>query len=273
MDIEAHHVTFSYEEDLSPALQDVTFSVEPGEWVAVIGTNGSGKSTLAKELNALLPLQEGELTVLGMDVTDRRVHHQLRRNCGMVFQNPENQFVSSVVEEDVAFGLYNYDVPEAEIKSAVREALAAVEMTDTARRAPYTLSGGQKQRVALAGVMALGPQIVIFDEATSMLDPEGKREVMTYLHRLRKRGMTVIMITHFAEEAVQADRVLVMQAGRLAAQGTPREILTDRAALHKAGLRPPFAVEVTAMLQAQGIELKHCPLTEEELAEELCGLM
>ena len=273
MDIAARKVTFSYDYDLPPALQEVTFSVERGELVAVIGTNGSGKSTLAKELNALLPLQEGELTVLDMDVADEQCHHQLRRNCGMVFQNPDNQFVSSVVEEDVAFGLYNYDVPEQEIEEKVRGALAAVDMTDYARRAPYTLSGGQKQRVALAGIMALGPRVVIFDEATSMLDPEGKAEVMMYLKRLRQAGVTVLMITHFAEEAAQADRVLVMKAGRLLAQGTPREVLTDRELLAEAGLLPPFAVEMYEQLKAQGIELPRCPLTEEELAEELCGLM
>ncbi len=273
MDIAARKVTFSYDDDLPPALQEVTFSVEQGELVAVMGTNGSGKSTLAKELNALLPLQDGELTVLGMDVADEQCHHQLRRNCGIVFQNPDNQFVSSVVEEDVAFGLCNYDVPEEKIEREVHAALAAVDMTEYARRAPYTLSGGQKQRVALAGIMALHPRIVIFDEATSMLDPEGKAEVLKYLKRLRQAGVSVLMITHFAEEAVLADRVLVMKAGQILAQGTPRQVLSDKVLLAEAGLLPPFAVEMYEQLKAQGIVLPRCPLTEEELAEELCGLM
>ena len=273
MDIEARQITFSYEEGLSPALRDVSFSVGRGELVAIVGANGSGKSTLARTVNALLPLQKGELTVLGMDVGDERTHHALHRVCGMVFPDPDNQFVSSVAEEDVAFGLCYYDVPQTEIDSAVQNALAAVDLTDFARRAPHSLSGGEKQRLALAGVIALGPQIVIFDEAASMLDREGRKEIMAYLEILRREGVTVLWITHRSEEAVPADRVLVLSRGEVIGAGTPREVLTDRELLSRAHVAPPFAVQVFEELQHRGIKLEHCPLTERELTEELCRLL
>ena len=273
MDIEAKYITFTYEEGLSPALHDVSFSVKRGELVAVLGANGSGKSTLARTLNALLPLQEGELTMLGMDVRDESTHHELHRACGMVFPDPDNQFVSSVAEEDVAFGLYYYDIPQPKIEMAVRDALAAVDLTDCARRAPHSLSGGEKQRLALAGVMALGPRIVIFDEAASMLDWEGRREIMTYLEKLRRNGVTVLWITHQSDEAVSADRVLILSQGRIIADGTPRQVLTDREVLDRACVTPPFAVQVCGELRERGIILEHCPVTEQELTEELCRLL
>ena len=273
MDIEAKHITFTYEEDLSPALHDVSFSAERGEMVAILGANGSGKSTLARTLNALLPLQEGELTMLGMDVRDESTHHELHRVCGMVFPDPDNQFVSSVAEEDVAFGLYYYDVPQTRIEIAVRDALAAVDLTACARRAPYSLSGGEKQRLALAGVMALGPRIVIFDEAASMLDREGRKEIMAYLEKLHRNGVTVLWITHRSDEAVSADRVLILSQGKVIADGTPRQVLTDRKVLDRACVTPPFAVQVYEELRERGVVLDHCPVTEQELTEELCQLL
>ena len=273
MDIEAKHITFTYEEGLLPALRDVSFSAERGKLVAVLGANGSGKSTLARTLNALLPLQEGELTMLGMDVKDEGTHHELHRVCGMVFPDPDNQFISSVAEEDVAFGLCYYDIPQPEIKAAVRAALAAVDLTDCARRAPHSLSGGEKQRLALAGVMALGPQIVIFDEAASMLDREGRREIMTYLEKLRRNGVTVLWITHRSDEAVSADRVLILSKGKIVADGTPRQVLTNREVLERACVTPPFAVQVYEELRERGVILEPCPVTEQELTEELCRLL
>ena len=214
--------------------------MDRGELVAVIGANGSGKSTLARELNALLPLQMGKLTVLGMDVGNKENHHALRRRCGMLFQNPDNQFVSTVAEEDVAFGLYCYDAPEREIKTSVRLALDKVGLSHCARRNPHTLSGGEKQRLALAGIIALNPQIIIFDEAASMLDPPARAEVLDYLEKLRGDGMTIVMITHVTDEAVRADRILVLSDGKLIENGTPRQILTDIDLLTQARVNRPL---------------------------------
>ena len=212
------------------SLRGVTLEVHRGELLAVLGQNGCGKSTLVKHFNGLVPLQEGALTVAGLDLRAPKNLRAVRRACGMVFQNPDNQFVSSLVGEDVAFGPENYGVPSADI-----------------------------------------PGIVVFDEATAMLDPEGRREVLAIIRRLRdEKGKTVVMISHYVEEAVSADRVALMQNGSLLQIGTPREILTDAALLAKTGLLPPFPVRVYEALRQRGIALARCPLTEEELAEELC---
>lgn len=253
-----------------PALKNVSFGIEKGAFIAILGANGSGKSTLVKHLNAILPLQEGALSVFHLDVSNEAHLWELRRLCGMVFQNPDNQFVSSVIEEDVAFGLRNYDTPEAEIPQRVRKALSLVGMSGFERRSPHTLSGGQKQRVAMAGVLAMEPEIIVFDEATSMLDPGGREEVLAYLQRIHSLGKTVIMITHHVEEAVYADRVFLMQNGEILKSGTPREILTDVDLLAGAGLTPPFAVQVYYDLLSEGIPLCRCPLTNDELVEEIC---
>jgi energy-coupling factor transport system ATP-binding protein len=269
--IECRDLSFSYESEPEPALTDIDIEVSKGELVAVLGHNGCGKSTLIKHFNALLPLQTGSLRVAEIDISGDCDIWELRRKAGMVFQNPDNQFVSSVVEDDVAFGLENYLVPREKIAGIVEDALKNVDMTGFEKRATHTLSGGQKQRVALAGVLALDPDILIFDEATSMLDPEGRDEVMRIIGELRtKQGKTVIIVTHFIEECVHADRIIVMKEGRVVASGTPGEILPNRDVLKETGLVPPLPVRVYLDLRDKGIILPRCPLTEAELIEMLC---
>lgn len=270
--IDAHDIRFSYDGPGGRrSLNGAQLHVAPGEFVAVLGHNGCGKSTLVKHFNALLPLQHGTLTVDGMDAADPDNRWALRRKVGMVFQNPDNQFVSTIVGEDVAFGLENYGVPEAEIPARVAAALAAVDMVDYENRATHTLSGGQKQRVALAGVLALSPDILVFDEATAMLDPDGRQEVLHTIHRLHtQQHKTVVMITHYIEEAIGADRVYLIHNGKMIADGTAREMLTQPELLAAAGLTPPMPVQMYHDLKQAGITLARCPLTLEELAEELC---
>jgi energy-coupling factor transport system ATP-binding protein len=251
------------------------FGVETkaGELIAILGQNGSGKSTLAKHFNALLPLQSGKLIVVGIDSRDKDNTWRLRRLCGMVFQSPDNQFVSSVIGEDVAFGLENYETPRFLIQGKVSSALKAVGMEGYEKRSPHTLSGGQKQRVALAGILALEPDIIVFDEATAMLDPEGRSEILNEIQRIRNQSQkTIVMITHHVEEAVLADRVYLMQKGKMLACGTPREILVDIELMELAGLIPPVPVRMYYDLKAAGILLKSCPLTDDELVEEICQL-
>ena len=252
------------------SLDGVSFTIKQGGLVALLGHNGCGKTTLARHLNALLPVQSGELTVAGLDARGSANLWKIRRACGMVFQNPDNQFVSSLVEEDIAFGLRNFGTPEKDIPEKVRRALESVGMGGYEKRSPQLLSGGQKQRIAIAGVLALDPDILIFDEATSMLDPEGRREVLETINRLHRQGHTILMISHYIEEAVYSDRVLLIHDGRILAQGKPREILTDPEQLRQAGLTPPMPVRAYHDLKAAGIVLARCPLTVEELVEELC---
>lgn len=270
--IDAHDIRFSYDGPGGRrSLNGAQLHVAPGEFVAVLGHNGCGKSTLVKHFNALLPLQHGTLTVDGMDAADPANRWALRRKVGMVFQNPDNQFVSTIVGEDVAFGLENYGVPEDEIPARVAAALAAVYMAGYENRATHTLSGGQKQRVALAGVLALSPDILVFDEATAMLDPDGRQEVLRTIRRLHtQQHKTVVMITHYIEEAIGADRVYLIHNGKMIADGTAREMLTQPELLAAAGLTPPMPVQMYYDLKQAGIVLARCPLTLEELAEELC---
>lgn len=269
--IECRDLTFTYPSEEDAVLKGIDLEIRKGEFVAVLGHNGCGKSTLIKHLNALLPLQEGSLRVAETDLAGDCDIWELRRRVGMVFQNPDNQFVSSVVEDDVAFGLENYLVPREEIAGIVENALASVDMAGFGQRSTHTLSGGQKQRVALAGVLALEPDILIFDEATSMLDPEGRSEVMRIIEELRAEyGKTVIMITHFIEECISADRIIVMKDGCIAAAGPPGRILSDDKLLRDTGLVPPLPVRVYHDLRDRGIELPTCPLTETELVEMLC---
>ena len=255
-------------------LCDVTFDVEAGSLVAVVGENGGGKTTLARHLNALLDLQEGFLEVVGVDASDADAVWELRRRCGMVFQNPENQFVSSVVGEDVAFGPQNFGATPEAAQRAAAWALSAVGLSGFGRRDVHELSGGQQQRVALAGALASEPSVIVLDEATSMLDASSRAEVMeTVAHVREVRGATVIMLTHDMELAARADWVIVMRAGRVVAQGVPAEVLADEALLVGAGLEMPFAARVWRALERTGAvdAGQPCPVTAEGLVSLLCG--
>ena len=277
--IKGSRLGFSYfwDGESIPVFEQANIELKEGEWTALLGCNGCGKSTLVRLMNGLLPLQDGNLSVNGTNAGNPANKWELCRVCGMVFQNPDNQFVSSVLEEDIAFGLENAQVPEREVTSKVKAALELVGLEGYEKRSPSSLSGGQKQRAALAGVLALNPEILIFDEATSMLDPKGRREVLAEMKKLRDCGKTVVMITHDVEEAVLADQVILMgrpngqkDPNTVLAQGSVREILTDSRLLIQAGIVPPMAVRMYEDLKRAGIELNRCPLTKEELAEALC---
>ncbi|ETI86328.1 MAG: energy-coupling factor transporter ATPase [Negativicoccus succinicivorans] len=269
-----HHMAHAYvdeEGNTGYAIRDVSVQIKRGEFVAVIGTNGSGKSTFAKHLNALLLPTEGDVLVDGISVRDEARVWDIRSRVGMVFQNPDNQIVAAVVEEDVAFGPENLGVPREQLQERVDAALAAVDMTAYRKHAPHMLSGGQKQRVAIAGVLAMQPECIVLDEPTAMLDPRGREEVMHTVQALHdKRGMTVVYITHFMEEAAQADRILVMIKGELVMDGTPREVFADVDRLKELGLDVPVASEVAHDLRAAGIPLREDIITDEELGEALC---
>jgi len=262
--------SYAFEGSTQRSLDELSLSVEPGEFLAILGHNGCGKSTLARHINALLEVQSGELTVASLDARQRMNVWKIREKVGMVFQNPDNQFVSSVIEEDLAFGPRNFGVPENEIPERIRAALAAVGMGGFEKHSPHLLSGGQKQRVAIAGVLAVNPDIMIFDEVTAMLDPEGRRDVLDTIARLHGSGKTIIMISHYIEEAVNADRVALIHDGKLLAAGTPREMLTDLDLLRRTGLTAPVPVRLYHDLKARGRELPFCPLTERELVDALC---
>lgn len=277
--IKGSRLGFSYfwDGESIPVFEQANIELKEGEWTAILGCNGCGKSTLVRLMNGLLPLQDGNLSVNGINAGNPANKWELCRICGMVFQNPDNQFVSSVLEEDIAFGLENAQVPEREVTSKVKAALELVGLEGYEKRSPSGLSGGQKQRAALAGVLALNPEILIFDEATSMLDPKGRREVLAEMKKLRDCGKTVVMITHDVEEAVLADQVILMgrpngqkDTNTVLAQGSARIILTDCGLLKQAGILPPMAVRMYEDLKLAGIELNRCPLTKEELAEALC---
>ena len=252
------------------ALEDVTLSIEKGSFVVVLGHNGSGKSTLAKHFNAVLLPSGGAVYVEGMNTQDEDLLLEIRRRVGMVFQNPDNQIVANVVEEDVAFAPENLGVPTAEIRRRVDDALAAVGMTEFARHAPHLLSGGQKQRVAIAGVIAMEPECIVLDEATAMLDPAGRREVLDTVHRLnRQRGITVVHITHHMSEAEDADRVIVMNDGVVAMDGTPREIFSRVEELQALGLAAPDTVELLRRLNRHGMDLPLTAITVDECARAI----
>jgi len=254
------------------ALDGITLEIVRGSFMSVIGRNGSGKSTLAKCLNALLLPTEGSVIIDGMDTREESHLWEIRRSAGMVFQNPDNQLVSAVVEDDVAFGPENLGLPREEIKRRVADALEAVDMTESRKMAPHLLSGGQKQRVAIAGVVAMKPEIIIFDEPTAMLDPEGRGEVLEIARQLHREGITVILITHFMEETIESDRILIMDAGRIVLDGLPAEIYREAERLEALGLRLPFAVEIAQRLRAEGVPLHADLLRPEELLEEIAAL-
>ncbi len=267
-------VSFTYEEADAPALSGVSLEVQEGEFLAVLGHNGSGKSTLAKLLNALYIPTEGVVTSCGYDTQDDDHLWDVRQQCGMIFQNPDNQIVATVVREDVAFGLENLAVPHEEMVQRIDEALAAVRMTDYAASAPHMLSGGQKQRVAIAGILAMQPRVIIADEATAMLDPSGRREVLSTIRRLnREKGITVVWITHYMEEAAQADRVIVMNQGQVALTGAPREVFEQTESLRKMHLDVPHMTDLAQDLRADGMPLPEGILTVDEMTEEVCKLL
>ena len=271
--IEVNHLSHLYVDENGNdvrALDDVSLTIRRGEFVAIIGTNGSGKSTLAKHFNVLLQPTEGNVTVCGFDTLDDEHIWNIRQHVGMVFQNPDNQIVAAVVEEDVAFGPENLGVPSAEIRKRVDDALAAVNMTEYAEHGPHLLSGGQKQRIAIAGVLAMKPDCIVLDEPTAMLDPKGRLEVLETIHRLNKEeGITIVIITHFMEEAVTADRVIVMKNGIKLQEGTPREIFTQVDTLKDLGLDVPVAAEVASKLIQKGVDIPNDIITNDELGDAL----
>lgn len=274
--IKVENVSYDYrrfEEEKLPAVRGVSFEIEEGEFVVIGGANGSGKSTLAKMLNGLLKPTCGKIEVLGMDVSNEEKVFEIRRNIGIVFQNPDNQTVASIVEDDVAFGPENLGVPREEIVSRVQWALKAVGMEEYAKSTPFKMSGGQKQRIAIAGILAMKPKIIVLDEATSMLDPNGRKEVMAVLKKLnQEENMTVIHITHHMEEAADADRILVMDGGKLVMDGAPREVFADGEKLKEHALSLPVAAELADMLRKAGLPVRESVLSEDELLEEIWRL-
>lgn len=270
----ARDVCFQYEDSDHLVVDHVSLDVAPGEFVAILGRNGSGKSTFAKLLNALLIPTSGSVEVDGLTATGEDDCFEVRRVCGMVFQNPDNQIVATIVEEDCAFGLENLGVDPAEIRRRVDETLAEVGMSAFAQSSPSMLSGGQKQRVAVAGVLAMRPKIIVFDESTAMLDPVGRRDVFQLAQKLnREEGITIVWITHFMDEAVRAGRVVVMDAGRIAMQGTPREVFSQVDRIRALGLDVPEMMQLAAQLRSAGLTaLNPSTMTIEEMAEELCRL-
>ena len=268
------HVSHTFETEEGKtfdALKDVTAQIKKGEFTAIIGTNGSGKSTLARHLNALLIPTEGELIVEGMRTSDAGRVWDIRQKVGMVFQNPDNQLVAAVVEEDVAFGPENLGVPPEEIRERVDLALEKVGMTSYRKQAPSMLSGGQKHRVAIAGVLAMKPDCIVLDEPTAMLDPKGRKEVMDTIHELNKtEGITIVLITHFMEEAVTADHILVIDRGVLKMEGTPREIFSQADKVTEIGLDVPVPADLARRLRKKGMAVSEKCMTDEELGEALC---
>ena len=259
-------LSFAYD-GVNKILDNISLDIKEGEFVAILGHNGSGKTTLARHFNCLVDLQEGSLEVAGLDANDKKNLYEIRKRCGMVFQNPDNQFVSSIVEEDMAFGPTNFGIDKKEIPGIIRRALELVGMSRYEKSSVYELSGGQKQRVAIAGVLASDPEILVFDEVTNMLDPQGKRVVLQIMDNLHAMNKSVVMITHVMEEAALADRIIVLKDGKIIADGKTKDILTNQKLMQETRLAPPSAVQVYYELKAKGVELDDCPLTNEELAD------
>lgn len=273
--IELKNVTYIYDEENHPddkAVDDVSFSIKEGEFVAIVGHNGSGKSTLAKLLNGLFVPNRGEVCVMGMSTKDENNLIEIRRNVAMVFQNPDNQMVATVVEDDVAFGAENLGIEPAEIRKRIDESLEAVGLAEFKSRKLHQLSGGQKQRAAIAGVLAMKPKCIIFDESTAMLDPAGRDDVIEIMHKLNKEGVTIVFITHYMEEITDADRIIVLGAGKLQTHGTPTEIFSQINMLHKQRLDVPEVVWLCELLRRGGLDISNDILTKEQLVEALCQL-
>ena len=272
--IEIDNLYFQYPhgEDEEPklAIKGVSLEIEEGSFTAIIGQNGSGKSTLAKNLNGLLLPSKGAVYVSGMDTRDEDKIWDIRQTAGMVFQNPDNQLVSAIVEDDVAFGPENIGSDPVEIRARVDEALDAVKMGKYKRKAPHLLSGGQKQRIAIAGVVAIRPRCIIFDEPTAMLDPRGRKDIMEIIEKLHREGITVILITHFMDEAVKADRVVIMNKGEILLDGTPEHVFSQDELIRSARLDVPMAAEIAIYLRENGIDVPPEVVTAERLKEFVC---
>ena len=272
--IRVEHLTYQYPDTETAAVKDVSLTIEKGSFVAVLGHNGSGKSTLAKHFNGILQPTEGKVFVAGMDTTDPDNILDIRRTVGMVFQNPDNQIVANIVEDDVAFAPENLGVPSEEIRRRVDEALKLVEMYEYRMHAPHLLSGGQKQRVAIAGVIAMRPQCIVLDEATAMLDPVGRREVIKTITSLcREQGITVVHITHHMEECIGADRVIVMNDGQIVADGAPKRVFSQVEMLRSYGLTVPATTDLIDRLNKGGLDLNIEALSLEECVEELVRVL
>ena len=263
---------YPHGEDEEPklAIKGVSLEIEEGSFTAIIGQNGSGKSTLAKNLNGLLLPGKGAVYVSGMDTRDEDKIWDIRQTAGMVFQNPDNQLVSAIVEDDVAFGPENIGIDPVEIRARVDEALDAVKMGKYKRKAPHLLSGGQKQRIAIAGVVAIRPRCIIFDEPTAMLDPRGRNDIMEIIEKLHREGITVILITHFMDEAVKADRVVIMNKGEILLDGTPEHVFSQDELIRSARLDVPMAAEIAIYLRENGIDVPPEVVTAERLKEFVC---
>ena len=272
--IKIENLIFEYKKDDgaegTKALNNINLNIESGSFTAILGKNGSGKSTLAKNLNGLLIPTEGVIYVNGFDTADDEHIWDVRQSAGMVFQNPDNQLVSAIVEDDVAFGPENLGIDPAEIRRRVDKALADVNMGEFRGKAPHLLSGGQKQRIAIAGVVAMKPKCIIFDEPTAMLDPTGRSEIMNIIKELHEEGITVVLITHFMEEAVYADRVIIMHDGEVFLDGTPPEVFAQGDKVKSVNLDVPLAVELSAKLRERGIEVPQNIIGTEEMVEFLC---
>ena len=276
--IKVEHLAYTYPgmDDMPgvAVFEDMNLSVEEGTFVAVLGTNGCGKSTLAKHFNSILLPTGGKVWVCGLDTADEERLMAVRRNVGMVFQNPDNQIVANVVEEDVAFGPENLGIASPEIRHRVDKALKQVGMYEYREHAPHLLSGGQKQRIAIAGVIAMEPRCIVLDEPTAMLDPRGRREVIDTVSRLnREKGITVVLITHHMDEAAKADRVVVLHRGKIAADGTPKQVFSQVELLHSIGLAAPDTVELCDALNREGFNLPLDALSVEECADAICQLV
>ena len=268
--IEVKNVSFSYDKT-DDVISNLSLSINRGEFISVIGHNGSGKSTLAKLFNGLLKPDEGEIIVDGLSSNDKKNLFEIRKKVGVVFQNPDNQLVASIVEDDVAFGPENLGVNRKEIGERIDYALKAVGMEKFRKKSPERLSGGQKQRIAIAGVLALKPDVLILDESTAMLDPKGRKEVLSVAKKLNEEnGTTVIAVTHYMEETLFSDRIIVLDGGKILMQGTPREIFDRKEELIKVGLELPLSVVIKDRLNENGLNIENGVLTEEELLEAIC---
>ena len=268
--VQFENVTFTYPGDTEPTLKNISLAIEKGSFVAVLGHNGSGKSTLAKHMNGILTPDEGRVLVNGMDTADDDRLIDIRRTVGMVFQNPDNQIVANVVEDDVAFAPENLGVEPSEIRRRVDTALKQVGMYDMRQHAPHLLSGGQKQRVAIAGVIAMDPEMIVFDEPTAMLDPQGRRDVLSTITQLcREKGITIVLITHHMEECIGADRIVIMSNGRVFADGTPEEVFSKPEMMLEEGLDVPETVKLLLELKQEGWEVNTAALSTGDCADQI----